>query len=362
MLTWERVLAWRLRRQLLDPVGGLDVAGTVRRLCGIQAQVMSAAELAVATRLAAPVPGEVADALGRGALMRTWAMRGTLHLLDPSHAGAFLALLASRRTWERPAWQRTFGLTAADVDALAAHAAEVLDGRTLTREELIDAIAARTGNRDLDEHLRSGWGAALKPLAWMGVLCNGPSDGNRVTFTSPASAVPGWQGLPSVQDAAPIAVRAYLGAFGPATPATFDAWLTRGSLRRKRVREWFDAAELAPLSIDDETVFALPDHVAELEDTPPSTAVRLLAGFDQYLLGPGTGDPRIVPPEHRKRVSRTAGWISPVVVEGGRVTGVWSLDGDAVTIAMFDGNAAPDAGGEVARIAAFLGRDLRVAA
>ena len=46
----QQALAWRMRRQLLDPVGGLLAAGIVRRVCGVQAQVASSAELAACVR------------------------------------------------------------------------------------------------------------------------------------------------------------------------------------------------------------------------------------------------------------------------------------------------------------------------
>ena len=69
-LTWEQVLAWRLRRQLLDPRGGVDAVGVVGRLCGVQAQVASAAELAVAVRQADPAPGALAAALGERRLVK----------------------------------------------------------------------------------------------------------------------------------------------------------------------------------------------------------------------------------------------------------------------------------------------------
>ena len=55
-VTWDRALAWRLRRQLLDPIGSVSAPAVVRALCGVQAQVPSAAELAVAVRQAPPLP------------------------------------------------------------------------------------------------------------------------------------------------------------------------------------------------------------------------------------------------------------------------------------------------------------------
>jgi hypothetical protein len=98
-LTWDRALAWRLRRQLLDPIGSVSAPAIVRALCGVQAQVPSAAELAVAVRQAPPQAGSLAGALTDRTVFRTWAMRGTLHVLAPDHAGAFLSLVGAIRTW-----------------------------------------------------------------------------------------------------------------------------------------------------------------------------------------------------------------------------------------------------------------------
>src|SRR5207253_3487422 len=100
-----------MRRQLLDPVGDQTDTGVVRRLCGVQAQVASIAELCIRVRRKKSKPGDVARALREGRLIKTWAMRGTLHLLTPEEAGAFLSLIASGRSWERPSWQQYFGVT-----------------------------------------------------------------------------------------------------------------------------------------------------------------------------------------------------------------------------------------------------------
>src|SRR6266516_5017695 len=117
-VTWQRALAWRMQRHLLDPVGSLPVEGVVRRLCGVQAQVASSAELAVRLRRNTSRPGEVSRALSEGRLIKTWAMRGTLHLLTPEEGGAFLSLMAAGRSWERPSWQRYFGVSPKQVHVL----------------------------------------------------------------------------------------------------------------------------------------------------------------------------------------------------------------------------------------------------
>jgi hypothetical protein len=334
MLTWDAVLAWRMRRQFLaEPTeaGAVEVA---RRLCGVQAQVPSSAELAVAVRSAVPQRGGLAAGLAARTLMRTWAMRGTLHVLPVDVAPAYLALLAAARPWARPSWQRAF-LSLDEVDALAAAATEVLDGRVLTREELIAEVADRMGPQAA-EHIRSGWGTVLKPLAWQGLLCQGPASGTRVTFTRADTYLPGWTGLPEPVAAARTAVDGYLGAYGPATAATFGNWLSRG-VGKAMVQGWFAelAAELVTVEVDGRPLLARAADADEIAATRPSRAVRLLAGFDQYVLGPGTDDEQVVPPAHRTDVSRTSGWIAPVVLAGGRVAGTWQAADGALDVVLF---------------------------
>lgn len=364
-VTWPQALAWRMRRQLLDPVGALPVPRVVGRLCGVQAQVASSAELAVRVRRERSRPGEVGRALSDGRLVKTWAMRGALHLLTPEEGGAFLSLIAAGRSWERPSWQRHFGLTTKQMDALRGAAREVLDATVLTREELVTALTARRGLRHLGDGLRSGWGTLLKPLAWQGDLCFGPNRGRNVTFTRPEHASPRWAGVPDPEEAAPVAIASYLRAFAPATIDGFGNWLGGGWFGKRHLRALFAALgdRLAEVDVEGERAYVLAEDLDELAATKPTSAVRLLPGFDQYVLGPGTGDGHVVPAARRSAVSRQAGWISPVVVAGGVVRGTWGLDGDDVRVAWFGEAGRPPRkalAAEGARLGAILGRDVRV--
>jgi winged helix DNA-binding protein len=362
-ITWRQALAWRSERHLLDPVGDLPVERVVERLCGVQAQVASSAELAVRVRRGASRPREVADALADGRLVKTWAMRGTLHLLDPATGGAFLSLIASGRSWERPSWQRYFGVTPAQLERLRDAAREALDGRCLTREELIAEVTATRGLRHVGEALRSGWGTLLKPLAWQGDLCHGPSRGARVTFMRPEAASPRWAGVGDPDEAAPAAILAYFGAYAPATVEAFGNWLAGGWFGKRKLRAWVGALgdRLAEVEVDGDRAYVPAEDVEALAATRPTRTLRLLPGFDQYVLGPGTGDPHVVPPSRRVDVSRQSGWIAPVVVMGGVVRGTWKLDGDEVRIDWFsEAGRCPRTAleVEVARLGAIVGRQL----
>jgi hypothetical protein len=362
-VTWAQALAWRLERHLLEPVSDLAVEEVVRRLCGVQAQVASSADLAVRVRQSAPRNGGVAQALADGRLVKTWAMRGTLHLLHPQTAGNYLALLAMRRSWESGAWQRYFGVTPAQIEALRGIATEVLGDRALTREELVAEVCARRGYEHLGDALRSGWGTLLKPLAWQGDLVQGPMRGTRVTFMRPRAAARAWAGIPDVEVAGPQALLDYFGAYGPATLRNFNTWLSRGAVAKRDLTRWMAqlSDQLATVEIEGTEAHLPADQLDSLAAAKRSSAVRLLPGFDQWVLGAGTDDERVVPPGRRASVSRTAGWIAPVVVVGGVVSGTWELDAERVRVSWFGELGAPPRARlekEVRRLGDILGSEL----
>jgi hypothetical protein len=103
-LGWRRegqlgqALAWRLRRQFVD-------RGRAAACRGRQPAVRrpGAGRVGRGDRdpvpAAAPQTGEVARALADGTVIKTWAMRGTLHLLRSTEAPALLSLMARARPW-----------------------------------------------------------------------------------------------------------------------------------------------------------------------------------------------------------------------------------------------------------------------
>ncbi|TMR08987.1 winged helix DNA-binding domain-containing protein [Nonomuraea zeae] len=337
-MTWPQILSWRLRRQFVSAADGSDAVSVVRRLCGVQTQVASSAELAVAVRSAEPDPGEIGRALWSDrTLVKTWIMRGTLHLLPAGELADYCAALSTLRFWEKGSWQRGHGVTADEIAAIIKAVPRALEAEgPLTREELVGAVVDVTGDAHLREALTSGWGALLKPLSRLGELCYGPPREGRVTFTAPRTWIPGWPAaLPPQEEAGVRLARAFLGAHGPATPEMFDTWLFGGVARKAVLKGWF--RDLAPELTEVETgdglvLLALAEHLDDLASTRASAEVHLLPSFDQYILAaPRTLAP-LIPPLLKPKVSRQAGWISPVVVHEGRVAGVWEAKNGDITL------------------------------
>ncbi|MGN9845613.1 winged helix DNA-binding domain-containing protein [Nonomuraea sp. H19] len=336
-LTWSQILAWRLRRQFVSAPEAPDAVAVARRLCGVQTQVASSAQLAVAVRSAKPDPDEIDRALWTDrTLVKTWIMRGTLHLLPADELADYCAALSTLRFWEKGSWQRGHGVTAAETEAIIEAVPQALGARPLTREELVDAVVTVTGDAHLREALTSGWGALLKPLSRLGELCYGPPREGRVTFTAPRAWLPGWPSeLPPFEEAGVRVARAFLGAHGPATPEMLDTWLFGGVARKAVLKGWFRdlAPELTEVETDDgHTLLALTEHLDDLTSTRPSAEVHLLPGFDQYILAAPRTLAALIPPPLKPKVSRQAGWISPVVVHEGRVAGVWEAKNGEITL------------------------------
>ena len=86
----EQVLAWRLRRQYLEPLTDAGPVEIVGRLCGVQAQVASAAETAIALRQRNPRPVGVKRACSDRSLVNTWEMRVTLHAMRSADVAEYL--------------------------------------------------------------------------------------------------------------------------------------------------------------------------------------------------------------------------------------------------------------------------------
>jgi hypothetical protein len=149
-------------------------------------------------------------------------MRGTLHLFGVEEYPSFLAALGTQEGWRRPAWLRTVGLTVADMERLIGAIEAALAGRSLTRQELADEVGADAGPA-LREQLLSGWGSLLKPAAYLGALCSGPSRGQRATFVRPVDWLGHLERIGPEQGWRRIC-RAFLRTYGPASQADLVRW------------------------------------------------------------------------------------------------------------------------------------------
>ena len=355
-----QALAWRMQRQLLDPVGSVPVAAVVRRLGAVLSMDESLAELAVAVRRTTSRPGRLAKALAEGKIIKAFAFRGSMHYLSPEDGGIYLALRAAGRQWERQSWVEHYRLTADDWPDFRAAVREALRDGPLTMAELGESLSQHRAYRHLKPVFDQGAHTLVKPLSWQGDLSLGPPRDGQPTFQR-FDRNPRWGGIPNLDDAGPRAIAAYLHTYGPATPEHVHYWLGEGlSAGRRRLDRWWNELGDRVVAVDVEgtAAFVVHEDVDTLTAATPSDAVRFLPGHDQWVMGPGTKDGHVTPPPQRGAVTRKA---NPVIV-GGVVSGTWARQADDLTVTWQGEQARPDAliAQETARLGGILDRDLHL--
>jgi hypothetical protein len=368
MLRWPSVLAWRLRRQhLAERVPRERAMAVVEDVCCLHAQVASSAELTLWARVEDLGRGWVQQALERRELVKTWAMRGTLHLLPAEEAATWIgAQGALPARWEKPAWRRGFGVTQDEVDGILAAVPEALAGEPLTRTQLADAVARRLGSEHLTGKLGEGFGALLKPSAFLGELCFATPAGRNVRFTRPDLWIDGW--APADPDEAADAVtRRYLAAYGPATREAYARWLgTPSAAHAGRLLARL-GDEVEETDLEGNRVWVLAADLDELRDAEPEEVVRLLPAFDAHVVAAPRDAAAVLGPTLRERVYRPQGWLSPVLLVDGRLMGVWrhevgrgSVDVEIEPFGRLRKGARAAAEAEAQRLATFLDGELRL--
>jgi hypothetical protein len=319
--SWARVNARRLARHgLTTALGSLPEAAAA--MAGVHAQVMSAAEVSLALRVAGTTRAEVATALwDERSLVKTFGPRGTVHLLPSADLSWWLAALGSLpQSGGHPEGVR---LLPDETDAIVAALDAALREEDRTTEELDAYVAEACGPWAAEESMAAfagfwpRWRLALGPAAVRGVLCFGPNRGRRVAYASPSRWLPDLV-LPDPQDAQLELLRAYLTAYGPATPAHLARWLATSPAWAK---ELFSRADLDEVELEGEPAWVWAGDLAF--DAPEAPAVRLLPYFDSFQVG---SQPRnlLFPGRASERaLARAQAGNYPVLLLDGVVGGVW---------------------------------------
>jgi winged helix DNA-binding protein len=270
----------------------------VRAVFGLQAQDRSAALLAVRARTAPElVAPTVAAALaaresrGAGRLVRTWAMRGTLHLLAADDLPTALAIFGPLLLARGQRRLTQLGLSPEVAARSTELAAEIVrEHGPLDRHEL----AARLRER--------GVPVAAKGQAPIHVVARAAHAGVLIEVHDGRYGPLALGPLPDRADALRELGRRYAAGHAPATADDLAAW-----------------SGLPKADVDTAWSGAEPGGDAD------EGGVRLLPAFDEWLLGWRSRD-LVLPPEHARRVAPGGGIIRPVAIADGRVFATWRLD------------------------------------
>jgi hypothetical protein len=315
----RQIHALRLHRHhLLDrePASPLTLCSDV---CGVQAQVMSAALLQLWVRNHALTRAEIEHALWQTrSLVKTSLMRQTLHVIPAEEFSLYIAALKRSRIRGALSVMARCKMSREEADDLTALILEALAPGPLDRTAIRAAVHPRVSNRVRD-WMSKVWSIMRIPVA-EGLVCYGPGEGNKATFIRTDQWLPK-QATIDEHKAKSELLRRYLRAYGPATLKDFAHWSGMSMV---------EARELTPLAQnefeDRNGLLLLRDDVRFLEQRAPDCAsVHLLPNFDVYLLAHATKH-HFLDTKFYKRVYRNQGWISPVLLIDGEIAGVWRYE------------------------------------
>jgi hypothetical protein len=322
MTSRQELALLRLVAQRLAGPPEVDAAAVVRRLLAVQAQDYPGALTSVALRTHDRSRAGVVAALDAGLVVRSWPMRGTLHLVPAEDLGWLLAVCARRVLGGYPKRRAALGLDEADAERARELVAAALSGGGRMRRAELLATLARGG---VDPSGQRG-AHLLGFLAQTGTLCLGPTDGREQLFVLTGEWIRAPRQLDGDEALRELALR-YFRGHGPATVADLARW---AGLPLTAVRTGIALArdELDALAVDG-TEHLMDPRTPELlaEHRPDACRLLLLPGFDEIVLGYADRSCTIAPEFADRIVPGGNGMFRATVVVGGHVAGTWKWTG-----------------------------------
>ena len=309
----------RLASQGLAGSGFPGVPAAGRWMTAMQAQDLQSALWAVGQRVPGARASDVRGALDRGEIVRSWPMRGTLHLLAPEDLKWMLAITSGRLVRSLAGRHRELGITESDVDAAARAALRLVSGGPASRSELFQAFEregqATAGQRGI--HL-------LAMLCQQARLVQGPLAGNQQLVVAFDDWIKESRTVDRAEGTAEWLLR-YLRSHGPATERDFS-WWSGIALTEVRAALSRLAGQLAELTFEGTTYWLAPETAALLDDgVPGARLVLALPGFDEFLLG-YTDRSLVLPAAHAdKIVPGGNGVFRRTIVANGEIVGTWDV-------------------------------------
>ncbi len=352
-LTIDQALYFRAIRGFLAGPGAPGDAAeaalhVARAMVGVQSQQLGPSSHGVNLRASErPTAAALKAALfdrTSPSVVRTWAQRETIHLLDPAD---WPTVVAARAQWASGGRR---GLQPPEVDVAMAQRVVEAAGRPVTRSDLGAHISAdyhaavrpqieknakylfkATPTADqLDaETRRFTAGRLLWTLANQGVLCAADKAGKEQAYAARAAWFPqlAWS-APPADDANRALIRRYLAVAAPATAQDIGHFF---GARMADVKRWLAGMQdelVAVVCGTKKGLLARAEDAEALSLQPGASdaawPLRLLPMWDGMMMTHADKTWTLPDTAEHKLVWRRAAVVAPVVLARGRIVATWS--------------------------------------
>ena len=286
-------------------------AELVSWLGAVQGQDYAGAKWSIGLRLNGIKDSDVEQALKNKTIVRTWALRGTLHFVASSDIHWLLTLISPRIISKNTRRYQELKLdkkTLSQSNKILRNALN--NDNQLTRSELLKIL----NQKGISTEGQRGY-YILQRASLEGFICQGLTQFNDPTFMSleefPENKIDHEAAL------AELAKR-YFYSHGPGTLKDFIWW---SGLFAKDARAGLDAikSKLKKEVINGVTYW-MSSIISDQLDSPK---INLLPGFDEYLLSYKDRGASIDTEQIKRMLTPTNGFFRPTIIINGRVKGTW---------------------------------------
>jgi len=314
-MTPADIRQYRLQQQQISQSQLRTPTEVVHWFGAMQAQEFANSRWAIGLRLPGTSEAEVQKAFDTGKIVRSWAMRGTIHNMAPADIRWILDLLGEGVCRKAASRHRQLELDDATLNKSVKIMEKALEGgKHLTRTEIFDLLEKKgiATKEQRGVHI-------INHAALHQHICFGKMKGKQPTFTLLDEWIPrpaNDKELSRAEALAKLALRYYT-SHGPATIADYANWAGVGLGEAKAATEAVRKS-LSNGSFAGTEYFA----AADLQPLRKTNEVYLLPAFDEYGIGYKDRS-AILEEQHFRQVFSINGIFFPIVVVQGKVWGTW---------------------------------------
>lgn len=316
----NRRLLWShcLSSQMRGPDAPARVADAC---CGIQSQNFQESLSSFWARIDGFQNSDVLSELKPGGgLVRTWAVRSTMHTIPSKDYYVYVLGGASERllNWiDTLAKKRNYPQREERRRLLVEPVLDEIKGRAVTEDEIRALVAPRARRLGLKEGVWTGIG----DMTFQGLLVHAGKRGSRSLYMRSDDWIPGLKPAPSRQTCRVELLRKYIARHGPVSKEDILYWayLTRQQLDETLTSLSGEIVEVE-MERSKEPYIALDQDVDKKLPQPPRAVV--LPKYDSLMLTLKDKS-RFMDMRHYKRIFGALGMVRPTVLVDGFVAAIW---------------------------------------
>lgn len=312
-MTHQEISHHRLVSQKLYKTDKCSPQEIVKHFGAMQAQDYAMAKWAIGSRCDASEK-EIEEAINSGKIIRTHILRPTWHFVAPEDIYWMLDLAGPQVKRMTISGAKKFGFDAKKLEQANNSIEKLLSGNNhLTRDEIMQELGIK---RTSKEDFLSA--AIMMHAEQDGLVCNGRMKGKKITYALLEERVQKPKIKLTKEEGLTKLAKRYFESHGPATLLDFSWWSGFSPTICKNAINAIEL-QLNSIEIESQTYYYKNQPINSIST---NESVHFLPAFDEILISYKSREASFLS-EHQTRVFTNNGIFKPIILENGKVIGIW---------------------------------------